>query len=125
VSTSRLRDDKASNEVVRLDLKPKMPDRKVQRVELDPAQYDDLARASGRVAKVIADALVSSPGYEALPDFAKAKALHAAIEKGHEAGRAELLQLHPDLAAKLTQTKVQAITAAPVRELPPALQGVR
>lgn len=79
--------DKASQELVRLDVRPGTPRRQLGRVELSPAEYERYAELAGTLARRMVTGFVESPGYDRLPDTIKAMKIEDLFNKARAAAR--------------------------------------
>lgn len=79
--------DKASQELVRLDVRPGSPRRQLGRVELSPAEYERYSELAGTLARRMVTGFVESPGYDRLPDLIKAMKIEDLFNKARAAAR--------------------------------------
>lgn len=81
IYTSTRENDKVNEEIVRLGLKPSMPNRKINQVELTQKEYDDYVKRSGIPTKQFLDGIVNSQGWDKIPDFKKKEIIEEQIKK--------------------------------------------
>lgn len=86
-----------------LEINKDRPQRKINDVELTDKQYDDYARTSGRIAKIMLDQIVT-PQFRQLPRGMQVKIINNTIDTAREYGRSmvlkEALGSENDLVAK-------------------------
>jgi hypothetical protein len=79
--------DKASQEIVRLDVRPGSPRRQLGRIELSSGEYERYSELAGTLARRMVKGFVESPGYDRLPDLIKAQKLEDLFNKARAAAR--------------------------------------
>ena len=86
IYTSTKKHDKVNDEIVRLEIAPSMPRRKLAGVELSDKQYTEYVRLTGQPAKDFLDRIVNSPSWDRLPDFEKRTLIKGVIDQSRETG---------------------------------------
>jgi hypothetical protein len=98
--TNRAEPDPASQEMYRLRIGPKMPQRKIAGVELTPKEYTRLQKETGIVAGRTIDLIINAPYYNALPDGIRKELIEKAYRKAKEHGRQKVLsEISPERRA--------------------------
>lgn len=87
---------------------PGYPAKKIRGVELTDQQYDDYARISGRMAKMMLDQIVALPGFGDFPALQRLGLMRNAVEHSRESARAVVMMQNPDLIQKAIDAKLQA-----------------
>jgi len=100
VYVSADKNDTLTNEMLRLKITPKMPDKKIKGIELSSEQYDDYAKTSGKNLKMVLGGLVASGEWAKLPDFAKTEIINKTITQVRSASRSYMLSKYPDIINK-------------------------
>ena len=91
IYTSKVKNDPVYNEIARLKLDIAMPEKKVFDVKLDAREYDQYVVAQGQLAKTQLDALVGSPTYQSLPDWARGDAIKSIVERARKVARVQMI----------------------------------
>jgi hypothetical protein len=79
--------DKASQEIVRLDVRPGSPRRQLGRFELSDQEYERYTELAGTLARRMVTGFVESPGYDRLPDVIKVQKIEDLFNKARAAAR--------------------------------------
>src|SRR6185312_1805560 len=79
--------------------------RKVRGVELSDQQYDDMARISGRMARMRVNALANTPGFALMPKQIRAEKIKDIIENVREASRAMVMMQNPQIISQAAANK--------------------
>ncbi len=113
VYTSQNRGNKAAEEMVKRHVSGALPSRKIEGVDLNPAQYSEYVKAAGAGLQADMEALIGSPEYGMLSDDAKVKALEKRIADHREIARRQMIKEYPDLqgAAGARKDKSKAVRA--------------
>lgn len=92
--------DRAINEIVRLQASVGTPRRELGEIELTEDEYGQYARDAGSLAKQIVGKLIASPGYSRIPDEVKREEIERIFVQTRRAARGKLLQRNPRLRPK-------------------------
>ena len=92
IAESRVNNDAVGQAMLRLGIPAAQPERKLAGVQLTDQQYDDFSRVAGRMAKMRLDALVGTPGFQALPDGLQTKVIQDTMASSRR-GAAELVKM--------------------------------
>ena len=95
IYVSQDRQDKVNDEIVRLEMKPSMPDRKINGVKLEPKEYDDYVKRAGIPTKQLLDGLINSEGWNKIPDFKKKEIINKEITKHRDIAKRIMISLNP------------------------------
>lgn len=90
VRRSPVIDDKASQEIVRLDVRPGTPRRQLGNLELTSEEYERYQVEAGRLARRLVVAFVESPGYDNLSDLQQVRGIEARFTKARDVARERL-----------------------------------
>lgn len=96
VYVSHDRHDKVNHEIVRLEMKPSMPERKINGVELTPREYEEYIKLSGIPAKRILDDVINSNIWDKIPDFEKKKIIDEQIKDHRNNARDLMIANNPE-----------------------------
>ena len=89
--------DKVNDEIVRLDLNPSMPRRKLAGVELTPQQYNEYVKLAGEQTKSILDRIVDTPSWKRLPDYEKRNLIENTINANRQMAGNIMASKYPEL----------------------------
>ncbi len=106
---SKIGNDPAIKELLRLDVIPRRPKRKLGGVDLTPEQVNRFTELSRKPFKQTIDRLVANPGYQELPDAAKEKLLRGILRKSGEDARDLLRLTTPSLNKKIIEEKIKEL----------------
>lgn len=105
------RNDKASDEIVRLKWRPPIPKKTVKGAKLSASEYDRYAELYGKRAKLLADQLVNSKGWEQVPKFRKEELLKKVFRNAGEIARKQLFADFPEIKRRSLQAKQKERTS--------------
>lgn len=105
VYISKDKNDKVSNELVRLKLSPTMPPRKIGGVELTPDQYTRFVKMSGQPAHQVLNGIMKGKGWSDVPAF----------EQGEIIKR--VIRLHRDAAVSILRGENNGRLAIEIEQL--------
>jgi len=88
VRRSPVIDDKASREIVRLDIRVGTPRRQLGRIDLTPEEYERYAERAGALARRMVVGFVEAPGYDRLLDPVREQRIKDLFNKARAAARA-------------------------------------
>jgi hypothetical protein len=108
VYQTRVKQDRVTDELIRLKVFPGPVDRKIGGQELTPKQYDDYARIAGRLAREQLEPLVAIPAWEQVPTFARQELVHSVFDRSRAAARSWLMLQYPDLAVAIGTKRLRA-----------------
>lgn len=94
---STIKDDKVSNEMVRLEIGPEMPDRKIGGVELTAKQYVDYVKLAGIEAKKELDSIVSDRSWKRMKDWEQVEEIKSVIRDWRADAREAMFEKYPEL----------------------------
>lgn len=109
VYISKQRNDKVSDEVVRLRVSPSMPRRQIDGVDLTAEEYTMYSRTAGQGAKRILDLMVASPKWAGAPDFLKRELIRDTINQQRDIARVVLLANDDDLQQRIIEKQRQEL----------------
>jgi hypothetical protein len=92
---------------VRLGLTPGSPQRKIANVDLASPEYAAYQQNAGQLAKQMVARLITSPGYDELPDDTKAELIGDVFRKTRDVGRAKTMFQYPDLMLRIASEKAR------------------
>ncbi|MFA7278773.1 MAG: hypothetical protein WC100_01650 [Sterolibacterium sp.] len=107
---SRVNLDPVNQRLMAIKYFPSRIDRKINGVELTPAQYDDLAKTAGKLAKIRLNAAIGTPGFASLPVFAQVRTVSNIMDVSRETARKIIMMKNPDIIRQATNNKVRAVT---------------
>jgi len=84
---------------------PAAPLRKINGVKLTDEQYHDYAQNAGMLAKMRLDAMVSSPGFEAMPDAMQAKVFKDTFMHSRDMAQKMIKMQDPNILAQAAMNK--------------------
>lgn len=106
IYTSKIKNDKVSSELVRLEIAPGMPGKKISRIQLTPDQYDEYAKNAGELIKKYLDELMALDTWEQFPDVIKTEMIMDGFNEFRGLARNQMLLKHPDLIKADIQDKI-------------------
>ncbi len=109
VFRSKIKNDPVVKELLRLDVIPRRPKRKVGGIQLTPQQFQAFTEFSRKSLKQDLDVIVGSPVFKAMLDFDKEKLLRRMISSASKNGREELLLAFPALDQQLIEKQLEEI----------------
>lgn len=92
VYRSKVNEDPATREIVRLRMSVGNPQRALGARRLTPGEYDLYAKASGQAAHELVSVLVSLPNYGRLDDEAREEEIRRCFYRARKAARAQILR---------------------------------
>jgi len=78
----------------------------IRGVQLNPQQYDDYARLSGRMAKQRLDVIVNSPDWQTWPPQTRHDVIQETIRQSRETARGVVMAKYPDIVRQATANKL-------------------
>jgi hypothetical protein len=84
---SRVNNDPVNQALLRLNIFPSLPERRIRGVMLTDQQYDDYSRVAGRLTKARLNAIVAQPGFTSLPNYAQTQMIENTIRTARESAR--------------------------------------
>lgn len=109
VYVSRDKQDKTTDELVRLEVNMKKPGQKIGPVDLTPELHDELIVLTGKNTKKILDIFVKQDGYDPLPDGLKAEILSNLMSDAKKQSKLVFLSKHPELITQKTQAEINKL----------------
>ena len=111
IHISRLKEDPAVSELIRLQVFPAPLQRTIQGVDLSDAQYDDFQVYAGAVLKIQLNQLVAVPGWGDTPAYARIDMVEKTVNKTREVARKWMLMRYPKLLKDALQAKMDKYRA--------------
>jgi hypothetical protein len=115
---SQANHDPATQALLDAEYYPAKIERKVRGVDLSDQQYDDLARISGRMARMRVNAMVNSPGFAIMPRELRAEQIRQVITNSREAARSMIMMQNPDIIEQATANKIAKVRGKPAEAQP-------
>ena len=109
VFRSKVKDDPVIKELLRLDVIPRRPKRKIGGVQLTPEQFQKFTEFSRKPLKQDLDVIISNPAFKAMLDFDKERLLRDMISSASKNGREELLLAFPKLDQQIIEKQLEEI----------------
>lgn len=106
---STLKGDRVSEEMIQLGYYPGMPSKKMGGVELNPDVYNQYVQLAGQNSKLMLDAMVSNPAFQAIPPYKRQEMIQETIYKARRLATKIILAQHPDIRAAQFQQMVNQI----------------
>lgn len=106
----RLQNDAVNQAMMRLEIFPARPERKIRGVELTDQQYDDFARIAGRNAYAQVQAIVATPGFSVISAGIQKSMIRNAIEGARKNAADLILMLNPSILRAAIEAKKSIIT---------------
>lgn len=110
--------DPATQALLDAEYYPAKIERKVRGVDLSDQQYDDLARISGRMARMRVNAMVNSPGFAIMPRELRAEQIRQVITNSREAARSMIMMQNPEIIEQATANKIAKVRGKPAEAQP-------
>ena len=110
--------DPATQALMDAEYYPTKIERKVRGVDLSDQQYDDLARISGRMARMRVNAMVNSPGFAIMPKELRAEQIRQVITNSREAARSMIMMQNPQIIEQATSNKIAKVRGKPAEAQP-------
>jgi len=107
IYTSKRVKEPIAEEMLRLKIAPAMPDRKIDGVELDGFDYNELVKLSGERAKISLTSLVTGLNWSQIPDPLKVSIIKNMITQHKAIGKKRFLAAHPEIFRQTIQKRVQ------------------
>ncbi len=100
IYTSQDKFDPTINEMNRLRVFPPMVQRKINNKELSPEEYYSYAKMAGEDGKRWADQIISSPGWQRMPDDVKVQTIETIFQKARAMARLRMIAAYPKFAMR-------------------------
>ena len=107
VYTSVDKHDLVEDEMIRLEIFPRMPQEKLKGVELTPELHNEYIALAGAPAKQFLAEIVESEDYQKIPDFARKEIIETAVNKFRDRAGKMMLIKHPDIFEKSVEKKLE------------------
>ena len=115
---SQANHDPATQALLDAEYYPAKIERKVRGIDLSDQQYDDLARISGRMARMRVNAMVNSPGFAIMPRELRAEQIRQVITNSREAARSMIMMQNPEIIEQATANKIAKVRGKPAEAQP-------
>ena len=104
---STKKNDKVSDEMVRLEIAPGLPRDKLSKVKLTPQQYDDYVQLSGKPLKQFLDQTVNTPEWDKIPDLVKRQMIEKSVMEYRNYAKARMIMKYPELLQNIVQEELK------------------
>ena len=104
---SKVENDKVSNEMVRLEIAPRLPKDKINGVQLTPEQYDEYLVLVGTQTKNYLDTVVNVIQWESFPDHVKTELITDGFNEFKRLSKVQMLSQYPELIEQGVQESIK------------------
>jgi hypothetical protein len=115
-------DDPVAKELLRLQMVPGQPQRKIGGVQLTPEQYSQYAQLAGTDSKARIAKLIASPKWADAPDGVKIDQIRAAFNGARELAQEKIRDAYPEIRQQETNA-MRLHFGKPALPMPPPSQG--
>ncbi len=105
VYKQKISKDPVNQALLKLQIFPSKPDRKIRGVDLTDKQYDAYTRMAGRMAKLRLNNLITQPGFQGVPEAYKIKVINNIISTSRENARSAVMMQNPEIMRQAVENK--------------------
>ena len=110
VYTSFDKNDTVADEMIRLEVYPAMPQKKIRGIKLTPEQYNEYVEMAGAPAKQFLDQVMQTEEYGRMPDFMRRDLIEQVVKQTRNKAAVQMQIKYPEIPVGSVEEKVKEIS---------------